>query len=405
MKVLSCVFVCAFACTSAVAPVALAGQGSGTRAARRAPIIDFDGDGLADLAFPATDEPADYAEGEAREAIAVYLGRDRGKLSRLVPIATRSTHTSRAVAGYGERIGAVGDLDGDGRTELAVLWDEPEGQSLRLYHGTADGISGTSYQSLALPKVDDAQWYNLAPRAAGDVDGDGNPDVVIGYGVFRGIGGGKLAAPELIGSSATLVPVGDVDGDGSCDLVESSWDGTSTWLVHGGKRLAAPIALKVGRFAAAVDVDGDGVREVIGIDGSRVVTYRWTRGALVKDASAELSRGGGVWQVVGLGADLAVVASTSTKEIICNTRCFGPADFVLSTVRGATETAHQDTSDNVHLLAPGDIDGDGTPDLGFETYGQVVVRLSGGGETRIARELSTSPRHVEMELSHAALDP
>jgi autotransporter-associated beta strand protein len=122
----------------------------------------------------------------------------------------------------------------------------------------------------------------------GDVNGDGFPDVVVapGHGpaepvlTFDGRTGALIGririGPQALGHGV-FVAAGDVNGDGKAEVLVGvgpqlrGYDGTSGALLF---RLA-PFGRKSSKAVrvAAVDVNGDGVDEIFAVSGSKVAGY------------------------------------------------------------------------------------------------------------------------------------
>ena len=137
----------------------------------------------------------------------------------------------------GVSLAAVGDLDGDGVTELLIGADGASPGGLTAA-GMAELRSGAT--GAILHQFDGAapgDRFGAAVDGAGDVDGDGVPDLVIGapmtyapaayrgsvfvysgatYALIHRIDGHPVTAKAL-GSS--VAGVGDIDGDGFDDIL------------------------------------------------------------------------------------------------------------------------------------------------------------------------------------------
>ncbi|MEU2238975.1 VCBS repeat-containing protein [Streptomyces sp. NPDC018338] len=173
----------------------------------------------------------------------------------------------RAAARLGS--GVDTDLTGDGRPDLLAVKDDG---NLRLYPGTGNGVLG------AQRLIGTGGWAGAVVSHRGDWTGDGHPDVLARIGndlwVYPNTGGGEFGPRIAMGgrptgwSGLTPLAAGDVDGDGLPDvLVRSS---TGLWLHRGGEPKAgqptfAPrAALQIGDAEWASydvltpgDVDGD----------------------------------------------------------------------------------------------------------------------------------------------------
>jgi hypothetical protein len=142
-------------------------------------------------------------------------------------------------------VSVPGDLDGDGIPDAyASDWlNSALGpQTGRVYvHSGADG-----HRLLALTGEQVGEGFGTSPSVAGDVDGDGRADLIVGAWQFSGaaIGAGKAYLHsgrdgKLLATYTCRIPgdtfgfdavtMGDIDRDGTDDfLITSGWSG-----VHG----------------------------------------------------------------------------------------------------------------------------------------------------------------------------
>ncbi|WP_426405224.1 FG-GAP-like repeat-containing protein [Streptomyces sp. R-07] len=147
-----------------------------------------------------------------------------------------SDHKLLRAAAYPETragSGAGGDLTGDGRPDLLAAKDDG---NLRLYSGTGGGSLGVQRQ------IGTGGWADAVISHRGDWTGDGREDVLAKIGdtlwVYPNTGSGELGTRIAMGgrptgwTNATPLAAGDVDGDGLPDVVVRSV--TGLWLHRGG---------------------------------------------------------------------------------------------------------------------------------------------------------------------------
>ncbi len=237
---------------------------------------DLDGDGVPELAAGALYD--DDGGTNAGALYVLFLGRDgRVKSSTKISPTTGGLGPLAENARFGYAAACLGDLDADGRPELAVgaLLDDDGGPgrgSVRIVSLDADGSAFavrkiSSTEGGFVGPLDDFDTFGRSVAALGDLDGDGVPDMAVGAGgdddggedvgalwllflhadgsvkaqrkISATQGGFDGALDEFDVFGQSVAPLGDLDGDGVLDLAVGALlddDGGpergALWLLH-----------------------------------------------------------------------------------------------------------------------------------------------------------------------------
>ena len=251
---------------------------------------------------------------------------------------------------------AMGDLDGDGKPDLAVA--DFNSSTVTVFRNTATSGS-INFDSFA-DKVDFTTGANPYSVAIGDLDGDGKPDLAIAnvssntVSVFRntatsgGIELGSFAAKVdfATGTNPYSVAMGDLDGDGKPDLAVANYGSTTVSVIRntstigsiGLSSFAANVDFTIGYnpFSVAIgDLDGDGKPDL----------------AVVNESSNSIS----------------VLRNTATSGSIGLGSFAAKVDFTTGT--------------NPRSVAIGDLDGDGKPDLAVGNFNLSTVSVLRNADT------------------------
>ena len=235
------------------------------------------------------------------------------KLEQTAPgrYAVRSSRFLDGLDVGNESSPALADLDGDGDLDLLLgnKIDPGSSASGSLQHFENVGTrSAPAFR--ARGRIPVAAAFHLAP-ALGDLDGDGDPDLVLGTWrdallYFRNEG--TRVAPKFVLADSALLTLtrgshaapslADLDGDGDLDLLVGEASGSVNYYRNDGTPAAARFTLVSdewegiagGRRSAprAADVDGDGDLDlVVGNESGNPLVYRNTGSARAPSFSRE----------------------------------------------------------------------------------------------------------------------
>ena len=333
-------------------------------------LVDVDGDGFADAVIGAPRSAAAYA----------HRGGTAG-------LASTASGTLTGAASFGQSVSAAGDVDGDGFGDVVV--GAPSVQTALVFYGSPTGLGARAPTAIVGP----VSTYGADVAAAGDVDGDGYGDLLVGTSsagrayVHRGSASGvePTAAWVLVGASATfgaaVASAGDVDADGFADLLVGDRERGEVRVYHGAAAglgvtpTAARTLTGASRFgesvACAGDVNGDGFTDVVVAESGHEHAHVYLGSAAGLSATSVTLRASGAetdlvvapaGDVDGDGYDDVLLGSDDARRAWL----FRGASAGVTVAASATFTPPS-SADTTHFGAtvssPGDLDGDGLADV------------------------------------------
>jgi hypothetical protein len=259
---------------------------------------DVNGDGYDDIIVGAT-----YNDHGASNGGKIYLYNGSG--SGLVKDRATEIVGTRNNGHFGQAVGSAGDVNADGYDDIIVgaPWDNEGGSQagkVYVYHGSPRGVIKTPAWSVVGDSI--LAYFGNSVNSAGDVNGDGYDDVIIGASnndesgnnagkvyVYLGSSTGLNTTPAWIrtGEAAnnffgiSVDGDGDVNGDGYDDVIIGAHNYDYSYVIAGKAYIfpgspnglsREPIWTKVGEYNAdyfgisvrsAGDIDGDGLADVV----------------------------------------------------------------------------------------------------------------------------------------------
>ena len=297
---------------------------------------DIDGDGKLDIVV------ANYGSG----TVSVFRNTATSGSITTSSLASKVDFT----AGSNPSFIAIGDIDGDGKPDIAVTNNSSSTVSLFQNTGTSGSITTSTFAA----KVDFSTGSSPNGISIGDIDMDGKPDLIIAnylsntISIYRNISiFGSITTSSLAtrvdfstGSRPNCLALGDIDGDGKTDICVTNYTSntvsvfrnlsTSGIIATGSLATKYDYATGTSPYSIAIsDLDGDGKPDVA------VTNYTSSTLSVFKNNSTSGTIGAG---------------SLATKS-----------DYTVGT--------------NPMGIAAGDLDGDGKPDLTAVNYNGSTVSV------------------------------
>jgi hypothetical protein len=360
-------------------------------------VADFNKDGNLDFAY--------LGSSSGTGVVGIELGNGAGGFTTG---ATYTLGNSGAPATNSAQALATADINHDGRPDLIALNDNDETVSVLI--GKGDGTFRTPVTS----SVTSGPTFTPLNVTTGDMNGDGRPDLVIsGNGpngsyvsVMLGNGNGTFQTPVLASSGyqgpwsyADGVAVGDLNGDGKKDVAVATAQGATVMLGNGDGTLQTAVNVMMpsrsycyADMVALEDLNHDGKLDM-------VLTFAASEGGGTSDASTVavfLGNGDGTFKP-GVGYTTQAWPSSIA---IADLNGDGALDLAL----GSTGSDYGMTV----LLGNNDGTFQAGPSYGYsESFAQgfVAADFNGDGYPDVALARNDGTINVFAGTAHGALSP
>ncbi|MBP6671743.1 MAG: FG-GAP repeat protein, partial [Bacteroidetes bacterium] len=319
---------------------------------------------------------------------------------------------------FGNSVSSAGDVNGDGYDDIIV--------GAYGYTSTASN-KGRAYIYFGGPNMDNTadvilngeqllNYFGFSVSTAGDVNGDGYDDVIVGaygnllyagraYIYFGGAAMDNIADKAMEGEAAnnyfgqSVSTAGDVNGDGFSDVIVGAYGNTSSagraYIYYGGTNMntAADVTMSgqaaFDQFGVSVstagDVNGDGYSDVIvgafGNSSNAGRTYIYYGGAAMNNVADVTMSGEAANQYFGVStATAGDVNGDGYDDVIVGAYAYGASAVgraylyyggtTMDNIVDVTMTG--ETSGlwfGVSVSTAGDLNGDGYSDVVVGAFG------------------------------------
>ncbi len=338
--------------------------------------VDVDGDGDADLVLVDGDRwPDGAADAPRGKGVVVFLNDGTGRFERAA-----ETGLERPTQGMGL---AAGDIDGDGRTDLAITSVD----GVHLYRNLTEGGRVRFEDITERAGIADPGWSTAALFF--DADGDGDLDLLVGHYVqwspeidlavdYRLTGIGRAYGPPL-GFEGTQLSLWRNEGNGR--FTETAEE---AGLHVRNAATGVPVAKTLGLLLE--DVNGDDRLDLF-VANDKTANFLF------------VNEGEGRFREVGVSAGVAYdrAGSATGAMGVDSARLRAPDEVAIAVGNFANEptSLYIDRGGKLHFSDDALVEGVGAPSRSFLKFGTLFADLDLDGRA----DLLSANGHLEEQIS------
>ena len=394
---------------------------------------DVNGDGINDILVAASDQTNFYASTQnvTHDVYVVYGGQE---LSGSVSLHGINDGTLSGLkisgddAGFGRIVSAAGDVNGDGIDDILIENSSSTGESYVVFgaRNLSGPIEAADIGSSAVPGIH-FTGLTLATRfsffstsAAGDVNGDGIDDLLLGapgddangtdagatYLVFgspsvsgpvtvNDVTSGVVPGLRLLGETAfdraggSVSAAGDIDNDGFDDILigASGNNPGAAYVVYGAPFFTTPGDDIVSGTAGDDSIDGLGGNDTLTVSGGTDTLFgNGGNDSLLGGSGNDRLRGGsGADTLNGGGGNDRITGGDGAGDIFQ----FGPAPIGIDEITDFTPG-----EDTIQVI--------GTTGVANQSGSDTLVTFAGGGSVQV---IGATPAQVVANSTGITLSP
>jgi gliding motility-associated-like protein len=331
-------------------------------------------------------------------------------------LATTDFVSQTAITSTGVLYGlAAADLDNDGKTDIIETNSNSNSVILRKNVSTSGGPiifnPGIIFNLFTALSLEDTRY-----PAAGDLDGDGLPDIVVPIASSNKVAVMGINVPGAnvfsnsmtvtgsfdAGSTPNSVAIGDLDGDGKPEIVTGSHSSSSISILRNKSvnlyqpSFDAPLSISVGShlpfYVALTDLNGDGKLDIVtenstsALNGSRLIlmTNISTPGTLSFTTTEVATPKNQLWYLATGDID-----GDGKPDIIGSQGAFGPVGYALTIWRNTSTISTTSVGSPVTITMTHEQKSIGLADYNGDGKVDILTNITGSSGVSVLPNAST----------------